>query len=314
MKARHWLLLSATVCAVLMAVFFPQTLFARWDRTELNIVHSEAIDETQLVTNYSLSGADRLQLFCRSGIQARNGIINYRGASGGVTLERRTLDLSSEDKEEEIGVQDGEINRHNKTAAYGKGGEMDIIMTDSDDSSPAPLRERVDNYLHNAMDILEYWGLLPLYTDFSLRYAKLGPETLKVEYCSVTDDNVPFFSMALLCITCEMKDGEAWGIGQDTAFSMVIDEETGMLYAVSITGAPDFVLPYDPMNYMVLADMIGVSCTEFSMEDVTGTVAGAETATVARYNFGGYSFREEESVIEGRASCSFNSESNLAEN
>ena len=53
--------------------------------------------------------------------------------------------------------------------------------------------------------------------DLLLHYQKAASQ-MQVEYCSITDDSDPFFSMSLLCICLALEDGEAYGLEQDTRF------------------------------------------------------------------------------------------------
>ena len=59
-----------TAAAVLLAVSLPMGTLQQWDRNYQDVLHQESVDEDALVTNYTLSGSDRLHLLRYSGISA----------------------------------------------------------------------------------------------------------------------------------------------------------------------------------------------------------------------------------------------------
>ena len=84
---------------------------------------------------------------------------------------------------------------------------------------------------------------------------------------------------------------------------MIVDEETGTFYALSVTGEPTYVLAEDPSRFILMADLMGVICTEYELEDYE------KNYPCARYNFGGYSYDLLQGITEeGRAYLDFNPE------
>ena len=75
MSARDLFLPAFSAAAVLLAVSLPMGTLQQWDRSYRDVLHQESMDEDALVTNYTLSGSDRLHLLRYSGISARNGEI-----------------------------------------------------------------------------------------------------------------------------------------------------------------------------------------------------------------------------------------------
>ena len=75
MRGRALFLPVFTAAAVLLAVSLPMGTLQQWDRNYQDVLHQESVDEDALVTNYTLSGSDRLHLLRYSGISARNGEI-----------------------------------------------------------------------------------------------------------------------------------------------------------------------------------------------------------------------------------------------
>ena len=92
MTLRSWLLPACTAAAVAAAVLLPQSFLLRWDRSYLDVLQEEPIDEGSLVTSYTLSSTERMHLLRYSGIEARGGEIRYGSCGGGITLEVKTLD------------------------------------------------------------------------------------------------------------------------------------------------------------------------------------------------------------------------------
>lgn len=82
MRGRALFLPVFTAAAVLLAVSLPMGTLQQWDRNYQDVLHQESVDEDALVTNYTLSGSDRLHLLRYSGISARNGEIHYENPVG----------------------------------------------------------------------------------------------------------------------------------------------------------------------------------------------------------------------------------------
>ena len=287
MRGRALFLPVFTAAAVLLAVSLPMGTLQQWDRSYQDVLHQESVDEDALVTNYTLSGSDRLHLLRYSGISARNGEIHYENPVGSVSVEVRQVE---------------------SIASMEAGGEKDVGENSVSDSyllSPmqgGSISEHVNDYLFQGVYFLVESGVIS--NDLLLHYQKAASQ-MQVEYCSITDDSDPFFSMSLLCICLALEDGEAYGLEQDTRFSVVLDEETGVVYALSIQGEPDLVLTQWPYRFSILADLIGVSCTEYKEIPASG----AEYPN-ARFNFGGYSYcLEQAAEAEGGAFLNFNLDS-----
>ena len=287
MSARDLFLPAFTAAAVLLAVSLPMGTLQQWDRSYRDVLHQESMDEDALVTNYTLSGSDRLHLLRYSGISARNGEILYDPPSGSVSVEVRQVE---------------------SIASMEAGGDEDVGENSAADNyllSPmqgGSISEHVNDYLFQGVYFLVESGVIS--NDLLLHYQKAASQ-MQIEYCSITDDSDPFSSMSLLCIRLALEDSEAYGLKQDTCFSVVLDEETGVVYALSVQGEPDLVLTQWPYRFSILADLIGVSCTEY--KEIPA--AGAEYPN-ARFNFGGYSYCLEQSeAAKGGAFLNFNLDS-----
>lgn len=280
MKLRQWLLPVFAALAVLLAVLLPQVFLLRWDQKYLDVVQEEPIDEDTLVVSYTLNGADRMHLLRYSGIRAQNGGIEYGSAGEGISLEVKTLEQES--------LEDGQ-------SAAG----------DTESTDPALLHGSVGEYIYNYLyDGLYYLVEYNIINNDVLLHYQQSESTLSVDYCTVTDSSDPFFSMALLCISVELEDGEAYGLAENTEFSVVLDEETGVIYALSLRGEPALTLTENPLQYALLADLIGVSFTEYEEFSEGGTAYPS-----ARFNFGGYSYVLFQQVQGGVGTLNFNPES-----
>ena len=261
MTLRSWLLPACTAAAVAAAVLLPQSFLLRWDRSYLDVLQEEPIDEGSLVTSYTLSSTERMHLLRYSGIEARGGEIRYGSCGGGITLEVKTLD------EETMAGSVGDI---------------------------------VYNYLYDGLYYLAEYNAV---SEELLLHYQQSHSTVEVDYCTVADGSDPFFSMTLLCLSVMLEDGAAYGLTENTAFSVVLDEETGVVYALSIRGDPALALTENPLRYAVLSDLIGVSFTEYG--EFYGT---EENYPSARFNFGGYSYILEQKMENGEGMLAFNLE------
>lgn len=305
----RWLFPLTTACVIGAALIFPQMMLYQWERREMNVIRQEAVDTARVMTGSVLSGSDRLYLFRLSGISARDGKIVYRE---GAPIERRTIDLkqtavdneAAADSGNNVSVKEGNSKNASRDISpalselmlmYGE--QFSLYREEVNES----IAERVNEYLSYTWSILESFGAFGKKGFGGLLIYAHDIEDIQVDYCTVIDDN-PYFSLSLLCITCTM-DQEKYGLMTDSSISFVADEESGMIYAVSMTGAPKNVLTDDPLAFLLLADMLGVACTDFSL-DVPQT-----TPPSAYFNFGGYLYRLEQSTPrEDYAVFNFNME------
>lgn len=293
MKLRYWLLPALTVVAVLFAISLPETLMLRWDQHHMGVLYQESVDDEELVTDYSLSGSERLHLLRYSGIQASGGTILYGTSGSGISVDVRTL---SDEKSAA------------ETDAETANGSMELALLQKNNN----VTEHLYNYFYEALYLLVDYGVID--NDLLLHYQKTA-SSVSADYCTVTDNNDPFSSMSLLCVRCTLEDAEVFGLSADTSFSLILDEEMGVVYGLSVVGDPGFVLADDPLRFSVLADFLGVSFTEY---EEMQTYASEELPTYdrtypsARFNFGGYSYLLEQTVREdGKGVLEFNPEKNL---
>ena len=282
MKWSRIFLPALTAAAVLLAVVLPQSLFVSWDKKHLDVLQEEAVDDDQLVTNYTLSTSECLHLLRYSGIQAQNGEIVHGNASSSVSVISRTILPQTQTDT----------------------GEKEERFYDSISYTPlqGSISEHMRDYLYQGLYFLVEYGVAD--NALLLHYQKCDND-LQMQYCTVTDANDPFFSITLLCVQCTMKDAAPFGLTHDTTFSLVLDEETGAVYALSFSGDAALVLTEHCVNYGVLADMMGTSLTEYSE-----TLAPGGTYPEAVFNFGGYSYRLNQTVAaDGLGVLNFNLDS-----
>lgn len=281
MKGKYWLLPALTVAAVLFAVALPELMLLQWSRNHMEILYQEPVDKTALVTDYSLGGSARLRLLRDSGVRASGGAILYGDAGSGITVDVRTLRLDSGEEDPQTGEENG--------------GRPALLPNKN-------FTEHLYHYYYEALYLLVDHGVIG--NDLLLHYQKTA-ESVKVDYCTVTNMKNPFSSMSLLCVSCSLRDGESYGLSSDTAFSLILDEETGVVYGLSVIGDPEFVLAEDPLRFSVLADLQGVSMTEYEQ------LPAKQNTESARFNFGGYSYLLQQTVREdGTGLLEFNPEKN----
>lgn len=281
MKGKYWLLPALTVAAVLFAVALPELMLLQWGRSHMEILYQEPADKTTLVTDYSLSGSARLRLLRDSGVRASGGAILYGEAGSGITVDVRPLRLSGPAEEDQ--------------EAAGSGSRPVLLPNKN-------FTEHLYHYYYEALYQLVDHGVIG--NDLLLHYQKTA-QSVKVDYCTVTDTGNPFSTMSLLCVSCALQDGEAYGLSSDTAFSLILDEETGVVYGLSVVGDPEFVLAGDPLRFSVLADLQGVSVTEYEQLPAKGDTK------LDRFNFGGYSYLLQQTLCEdGTGRLEFNPEKN----
>lgn len=284
MKLNHWLLPVLTAVAVLFAVSLPETMMLRWDRNHMGVLYQESVDEEEMITNYSLSASERLHLLRYSGIRASEGTIRYGAGGSGISVDVRALST------EEDGENRGGIILNST---------VELALPQKNNS----ITGHLNNYYYEALYLLVDYGVIN--NDLLLHYQKAATAIL-ADYCTVTDSNDPFSSMSLLCISCKMEDA-GFGLSSDTAFSLILDEETGVVYGLSVVGDPDFVLTDDPLQFSVLADFLGVSFTEYEELQVDG-----HGYPSSRFNFGGYSYLLRQTIREdGVGVLEFNPEKDL---
>ena len=285
MKPNHWLLPVLTAVAVICAVSLPETMLLRWDRNHMGVLYQEPVDEEELITDYSLSASERLHLLRYSGIRAGEGTILYGAGSSGISVDVRALS-----EEEDGGKQNGAIG--NSTV------ELALLQKNNN------ITGHLNNYFYEALYLLVDYGVID--NDLLLHYQK-SAAAVSADYCTVTDSNDPFFSMSLLCISCALKDGGSFGLSADTDFSLILDEETGVVYGLSVAGDPAFVLTEDPLCFSVLADFLNVPFTEY--EELQADGHGYPSA---RFNFGGYSYLLRQTIRDdGKGVLEFNQEKDL---
>ena len=212
-----WLLPILTVFAVLFAVFFPAVYLEHQEIQESNTLHKEMVNDVQSGTDYSVSTTERLNLFRRSGITARAGSIQYDPPTDSVSVEMTTLLRGNEELPEDP--------------------EQELFKTNRDPSlgGKSKLMTRLNDYLLDALRLLEEYDVMDAENGFRARYLA-SPHEIRVDFCSVTDEQDPFLSMTLLCVHCVSQDADSYGLSGNTEFSLILDEETGMVYALSAKG------------------------------------------------------------------------------